>query len=368
MDGFSLDDLEPYDVRHLQDEYHSFSPRDTYVLLCHKVGVKPVPTVAKFFPAEPGNWDNVVRLDLSLSYVGHKGFLVMLQMCMRLPKLTYFSAADNHLTNDSIYALARMALFHPGLCEIDVSSNPFVSWSAAMWLLELVQRNQQITCLLTTGTSIEEDWQELLFEQTRHNAAAMFVAKGGASKPTHHPNATFLRAIKRYFQDIQDENGTVPVASIIDGFNELQRIKGKKVERQTHSESFFQAMVARAPSVERLDWQAFAVILFCSGISYNPRLSHEIRRVFDAFNVAPPKHEPQVEVKDFPLIYERLFHRKMLPTDAAQYTARMGLELGMTALWDEFLITFYPHGPEEGERPVGILNTPMGTLDSLAHY
>eukprot|EP00796_Vickermania_ingenoplastis_P012978 gene12978-8829_t len=361
MDGVKLASVEPYDVKQLQDEYHSFSPRDTYIQICHQMSCKVVPDVAKIFPHSIGAWDDVTSVDLSRTYVGPKGLQVILQMCMRLPRLVSFSVADNHLTNDSAYAVAQMALFHPSLVEVDLSRNRFVSWSGAMWLLELAQRNPQITNVQIYKTSIDTDCAEAIFVQTRRNAATVFASRGVAAVPANHPSVIHLRAMKRFFSDIQ-ENGTVPVTALVDGFHEQLRIMGRQRDAVKYTDSFFQSLMGRAPS-QRLDWNAFAIVLFAHGTTFDQETCESLHKVFMEFNVdsSPGKGEPIVEVKDFPLIHQRLYNAVLDPADLQFYLMRLGLERHMTVTWDEFLITFFPRGPEQGMKPIGILGTPLGT-------
>lgn len=367
MDGVKLTSLEPYDVKQLQDEYHSFSPRDTYIQICHQLNCKVVPELAKMFPNVVGCWEEVTSIDLRRSYVGAKGLQVILQMCMRLPKLTFFSAADNHLTNDSAYRIAQMAVYHPSLTEIDLSDNRFISWSGAMWLLELVQHNQQITNVQIFKTSIDAECAEMLFLQTRRNAAALFAARGVAA-PANHPSVIHLRAMKRFFNDIQ-EGGTVPVSALVDGFHEQLRIMGRQRDSVKYTDSFFDALVARAPS-QRLDWNAFSIVLFAHGAVYDEETCEALHKVFMEFNVDASlgKSEPIIEVKDLRLIHQRLYNNPLNPDDLIFYLSRLGLSNNMTITWDEFLITFYPRGPVEGMKPIGILETPLHAPEPLMHY
>lgn len=368
MEVVKLSALEPYDVKALQSEYHSFSTRDTYIQLCHSVGCKVIAEVAKMFPDVVDSWEEVRSIDLSRTYVGPKGLQVIIQMCMRLPKLVSFSAADNHLTNDSAYAVAQMAVFHPSLSEIDLSRNRFISWSGAMWLLELTQRNPQITTVQIYKTSIDQDCAEVIFLQTRRNAATVFAGRGTMSVPANHPSAIHLRAMKKFFNDIQ-ENGTVPVTALVDGFHEQLRIMGRQRDAVKYTDSYFEALMSRAPS-QRLDWNAFAIVLFAQGAMFDQETCDKLYRVFLEFNVDTTlgKAEAIVEVKDFHLVHQRLMNAPIDPADMQFYLMRLGLDKTMTIGWDEFLITFYPRGPTEGMKPIGILETPLFAPESLMHY
>lgn len=490
MDGLKLAFSPAYDVKKLREEFHSFSPRDGYIELCHQQSVKPNTTVSKSFPAEIGRWDDVTRIDLSRTYVGPKGFEVILQMCKRLPNLTFLGAGDNHLTNDSVYSLASMGLYHPSLAEIDLRGNRFISWSGAMWLIELAQKNNALTSIQVAYTSIDLARQETLFEQTRINAAIQFSAHGSKMNPPDHPSVLHLRAMKRFFVDLQDESETIPITAIADGFHEYLRIIGRQQEIGNYTETYFQALMSRVtPGSTRIDWNAFVVLLFCPGAAYNIQLCELLRRVFLSFNVEEttrrlpmssfgsisgagtagihgPK-EPVVQAKDLLLIYQRLqllyahggevggrrqrsFTRrssiggggleatggpagsimiqpfKISPRDAgrrgslfdyslggsstgmmagtlggissqssspsrhiptsggtltftsaalsspteaemASLYSRLGIKREATLTWDEFLLVFYPRGPEEGVKLVGIFETSLAIPDALRH-
>lgn len=505
MNGVKLAFALPYDVKKLREEFHSFSPRDAYFALCHQHHVKANKAVAQSFSTAVGMWEDITRIDLSRTYVGPKGFEVVLQMCRRLPNLTFLGAVDNHLTNESIYALAAMGLFHPSLAEIDLRGNRFISWSGATWLIELAQKNNALTSIQVAYTSVDLQHQEVLFEQTRINAAIQFSFHGSVVNPPDHPSVLHLRAMKRFFVDIQDENETIPVSAIKDGFHEYLRIIGRQHEIGNYTDTYFQELISRVPpGSNAIDWNAFVVLLFCPGAAYSAPLCELLQRVFLSFNVEEssrrlhhmssfpattsvaaaglngPK-EPIVQAKDLWSIFQRiqllyanggeiggrrrrsfarmsgvgvssgkggggtsgglegiggnsscilavparitprdtgrrgsLFDYSLgggggtsvvppfpaslsgfspqtnpplrpaggntltftssaaalwSPTEAelASLYARLDIKRDATLTWDEFLLVFYPRGPEEGVKPVGIFGTPLAFPDALRH-
>lgn len=486
MDELKLESSVPYDVNKIKEEFHSFSPHDAYMELCYQQKVKVNREVAKIFPVALGRWEDVTRIDLSHTYVGPKGFEVILQMCKRLPSLTFLGAADHHLNNASVYALTCMALYHPSLAEIDLRGNRFISWSGGMWLTELAEKNTVVTSIQVSYTNIDHQRQEVLFEQTRLNAAIQFSIHGTVNPPDQQ-HVIHVRAMKRFFAEIQDENGTVPLNAVIDGFQEYLRIMGRQQEIGNYTETFFQGLLARAPpSCARVDWNAFVILLFCPGASYDGQIRDVLRRAFLDFNVeeslrrmpysslfatsAIPnaagfstKKEPIVQAKDLWLIYERIQHlfssgehlskrrksfaggnsiagslggtrssisfnhsvgSRVSPREAgrrgslfpsrtatcsvastaaplpstmtstalprattgstlafppaalstpseAEMTAlygRLGIRREATLSWDEFLLIFYPRGPEEGLKTTGVFDSPLALPDALRHF
>lgn len=237
-----------------------------------------------------------------------------------------------------------------------------------MWLLELAQRNPQITTVQVYKTSIDQECAEALFLQTRRNAATVFAARGVGPNPSNHPSVIHLRAMKRFFNDIQ-ENGTVPTVALVDGFHEQLRIMGRQREAVKYTDSYFQSLMSRSPT-QRLDWNGFAIVLFANGAVFDQETCDNLHKIFLEFNVdsSPGKGEPLVEVKEFPLIHQRIHGSILDPNDLPFYLMRLGLDKNMTIGWDEFLITFYPRGPEQGMRPIGIISTPLGAPDPLMHY
>lgn len=363
----SFADLQPYDVKALQSGFHAFSPRVAYIKLCERSHCRPITEVARMFPSEVGVWDEVTSIDLSRTYVGPKGLQVIVELCKLFPQVTYFSAMDSHLTNESVYHIVAMALFHPSLSKINVSCNRFISFTGAMWLLELTQRNSRITHIQLLKTNVDRNYSEAIFFQTRQNAAAVFAAKGMIAKPADHPNVIHLRAMKRFFMEIQ-ENGTVPSSALAEGFKEQLRIMGRQRDAGKYTDTFYETLIRRA-TTPRLDWNAFAVVLFIDGM-YDQATCDSLYRIFLEFNVDPSltKREAMVEVQDFPYIHQRIYNSVLDPADLTFYMMRLGLDITMTISWDEFLIVFFPRAPGAGMKPLGLLSTPLDTPDALLHH
>lgn len=372
---------KPYDVRQLQDEFHGFSPRETYVELCRGMGCNPISLVTRMLPGGVGAWDEVTVLDFSTTYVGRKGAGPVVELCCRLPRLRRLSLADNYLSNEAVWYIAQMAIHHPALVELDLSGNEFISWSGAMCLSELVLRNTRICYLGTRRTSIDANTVQGLFVQTRRNAVMMFAAAavaagetGVRAKPSEHPSAIHHRALHRFFNQVQI-NGTVPASFLVDGFNERMHILGRQRELSSVDEAFYEALQARAP-MPHLPWEAFIVLLVIDGAQYNEELAVALRGVFEEFNLDPPSAGGQlveddgfVAVSELPAMFERLFSTPLSAKDAALLKEPLGLTEDMTMSWDEFFLIMYPRAARVGRKIVGMSQTPLPhVVGPVLHY
>ena len=128
----------------LQLQFSSLEPCEAYSLICKRCGCKCIRSVSTALPATPSTWGTLTTLDLSRTYIGPRGVLPVAELCKVLGSLKSLLVADNYLDNQSVWWLSKMALFHPSLTRIDLSSNQSISWTGGMSLLDLACKNGAI--------------------------------------------------------------------------------------------------------------------------------------------------------------------------------------------------------------------------------
>ncbi|KAF5221378.1 leucine-rich repeat-containing protein [Trypanosoma cruzi] len=357
---------QPYDVQQLQSEFHAISPAEAYGELCQRFQCHAIAAVAAMFPSGVGQWNGTTELNLSRLYVGPKGVRPVVEMCKRLPALRSFNCANNYLTNDSVYFITRMAMFHPALERIEVSYNEFISWTGGTFLTELVVRNTNIKEVGIRSTAIPTRVAEAVFEQTRRNCVLAYQAVGRMPKPTNHPAAIHLRTMKRFFMDIQ-ENGTVPVSALVDGFRERLRILGQERDLSKYTESFFETLCRQVPQ-DRITWEAFILTLRMDGSLYDADFVKKVQRVFLEFNIEPSAGtEGFVEVRDLAAMFTRLYGEPPTPKELANMRSLLGLNDTMTLHWDEFLPLMYIRGPKDKCMAMGWNLSPL-YIPTMLHF
>ncbi|ORC89074.1 putative calpain-like cysteine peptidase [Trypanosoma theileri] len=348
----------PYNVQQLQSEFHALTPREAYRELCQRFQCHPISAVAAMFPDRIGQWNETTELNFSRLYVGAKGVRPVVELCKRFPALKSLNFANNYLTNDSVYFITRMAMFHPALERIELSGNEFISWTGGTYLAELVVRNTNMKEVGVRRTSLPQPVAESVFEQTRRNCVLAFHASGGTPKPSVHPEVIHLRAMKRYFVEIQ-QNGTVPASALVDGLRERMRILGHERDFGTFTEEFLEQLKARAPQ-ERLTWEMFIVLLRLDGSEYDDILIKKLQRVFLEFNMEPSEGmEGFIEARDLAAIHARLYGEPISSEEVKHLCSRIGLDETMTIQWDEFMMIMYIRGPKEMYDALSWTRTPL---------
>ncbi|RNF26031.1 putative calpain-like cysteine peptidase [Trypanosoma conorhini] len=349
---------QPYNVQQLQSEFHAISPAEAYAELCQRHQCHPIRAVAAMFSSVVGNWNATTTLNFSRLYVGPKGIRPVVEMCKRIPALASLNCANNYLTNDSVYFITRMAMFHPALERIELACNEFISWTGGTYLTELVVRNANIKEVGTRSTAIPTRVAEAVFEQTRRNCVLAAQASGRMPKPPTHPAVIHLRTLKRFFMERQ-ENGTVPASVLADGFRERLRILGQERDIDNYTDDFYEKLRRGLPQ-DRIPWEAFVITLRMDGSLYDADLVKKIQRVFLEFNLEPAAGvEGFVEVRELAAMFARLYGEPPTPLERVNMYSYLGLDDTMTLRFDEFLPLMYVRGPKEKTLASGWQLTPL---------
>ncbi|KAK7202213.1 leucine-rich repeat-containing protein [Novymonas esmeraldas] len=361
----------PYNVEELQAEFDGVSPRDAYAALCHRSRCAPLASIAAMLPETVGAWDAVSVLDFSRTYIGSQGALPMIDLCRRLPQLRSLLLRDNYLSNDTVWSLVQMAVFHPSLERVDLSANQYVSWSGAMCLVELVLRNPRITDVGLRGTTVSEEIVAAIAAQTRQNAVSRFRAAELKASPPVHPAAVYIRALTHLFATHQ-QHGRVSVSLLHSGVEELLRVSGRTSELQLVTDKDLAKLTARATSGV-IGCEEFLVLLLIDGSTYDADTVARLRQAFVLFNMDPSAPDPvrngYILGRDLSAIMTHVDGAPPSEADVVAMQRRLGATADTATLgWEEFLYVAYPHGPQAGDRLCSATCTPLVSGVEVMHY
>ena len=273
----------------LQLQFSSLAPCEAYSLICKRCGCKCIRSVSTALPATPSTWGTLTTLDLSRTYIGPRGVLPVAELCKVLGSLKSLLVADNYLDNQSVWWLSKMALFHPSLTRIDLSSNQSISWTGGMSLLDLACKNGAIASLDLSATSIMPSVLESIHAQLRRNAA-LFGSRRRTQVPTpcSHPITIRQRALKRFFREMLVQEKTsgeaLPRRYLADGLKEYWKLSGRESKINQRTTEFFDSLLKRAPS-DAIEWEAFMILIMVEGVEYNSQLVQHLRDAFNQFDV-----------------------------------------------------------------------------------
>ena len=359
----------PYSSHELQMKFVDLTPRDVYALLCKRSGCKPVSTVSTMLPDKASVWD-IQELNLSKTYVGHRGVVPIAELCKLLDSLKVLILSDNYLTNKSVWHVCKMAAFHPTLHTLDVSAND-VTWTAGMSLLELAAINPRITVISVAGTALKPKVMDTIAAQLRKNAMSGSRPARRGHVPTNHPLSVRQRSLKRFFREAAAKEagghqhvgagreGRAARAVLAEGYRELLRLSGRETDIAKKPPAFFDAFVRRA-SGDTVDWEEFMLLVMLEDVTFDARQVEHLRTVFAHFDSDQGGY---VLVADLPeamsLAYGGVVPR---PEEVAAMRDFYQADDTMTLSWDEMLLMFYDHGPSIGRLSSFHTHTPLKRL------
>jgi hypothetical protein len=356
---------QSYNSAKLQLQFQG--PRDAYTTLCKRGGLHVITAVEKMLPAGSGAWE-VTDLDLSRTYVGHRGVVPIMELCKLLHKLTTLNLSNNYLNNKSVYWICKAAAFHPSLQSIDLSHNE-VTWTAGMCALELVVRNPTIQRIDLANTLVKPKVIQTIAAQIKRN---MYT---GARQHRHGPNATNhpvtirQRALKRFFRSALAKEGSprnsrVSKMYLVEGCKESMRLAGRDAEIPHKSPAFFDSYVQRAGAADTVDWEMFSVLVMLDEATYDAAVVEHLRGVFAQFD---PDGSGYVELSDMEELMAQAYHITPSAVEVAAKMAFFAADGTMTVTWDEFLLLMYDHGPVIGELSTFTTHTPLKRSKATHH-
>eukprot|EP00756_Hemistasia_phaeocysticola_P038957 Hpha_TRINITY_DN16790_c3_g7::TRINITY_DN16790_c3_g7_i1::g.80139::m.80139 len=164
------------------------SLRDLYISECKRLQCKKNSGLLQLLPAEPGVFDSMPLLDLSLNCVGRNGIRALYRVVEVAHGLQRILLADNCINNDAARDLILALNGHPNLRQIDLSRNP-ISHLSGKLLSEFVPLHPQLTSVGLSDTLINPALVRIILRKAEEN-------KGRADgvSPAPAPAAAFRPA------------------------------------------------------------------------------------------------------------------------------------------------------------------------------
>lgn len=356
---------QAFNCAELQQQFFGMSARDVYALLCKRSGCEPITAVSKLLPEKSAVWDTE-ELDLSRTYVGHRGVVPLTELCKLLHRLTTINLSNNYLTNKSVWHVCKMATFHPSLRTVDLSKND-VSWTAGMCVLELAVRNPAISTVNLDDTLIKPKVVDSITQQIRRNAFSGNKHHRRGPSATNHPTTVRMRALRRLFRDAcqreGSKDGRLPRQCLVEGYLELLRLSGREHEKNQRSPAFFEAFAKRAKT-DTVDWEQFMLLVMLEDATFEPSLVEQLRGVFNQYD---PDGAGYVELCDLEGILQAVTGSTPTAAEVQSKLAFYAADATMTVTWEEFLLLMYDRGPVVGESASFASQTPMKRAKPTHH-
>jgi hypothetical protein len=267
------------------------TPKSFYVSQCKQHLCKPNSHIINLLSHCSGQLD-FKELDLSTNFVGTKGIFPILEIVRRCPHLQKFIVRDNYLDNQAVHYVASTALEHPALTHLDVSNNP-ISWTAAMSLLDMVNKNPRIREVFMQGTFIKPEIVETINKKIENRKII------GALNQRPASSVARIRALKKLFASICATDGTgdkVYKKNIIRGFKENLLLQGE-AEQAVRGTDFWVELQRRCntDSNGMIDWETFLLVSMCNDVSIHPE---DISRLRGEYKFWDKNHNGFIELSE----------------------------------------------------------------------
>lgn len=164
-----------------EDEEIYFGPslHDVYVRCCELQRCRPNSYLLKKLPTSPRFTMSVEELDLTSNYLGHNGFVAVLQLLEHLPRLHSVFFNDMSLDNSDVEHMCEVLAANTSIRSVQLRNNPKITLPATKFLSKLLRSSHRITSLGLQGTRIGNALIVSLEEEASRNR----VAQDPSNKP-----------------------------------------------------------------------------------------------------------------------------------------------------------------------------------------
>ncbi|CUF93538.1 Hypothetical protein, putative [Bodo saltans] len=136
------------------DVYFGPSLHDVYIRCCELQHCRPNSYLLKKLPSNPKFTSSVEELDLTSNYLGHNGFVAVLDLLEHLPRLHSVFFNDMSLDNTDVEHLCELLANNTSIRCIQLRNNTKITLPATKQLSKLLKANKRITSLVLHGTKI----------------------------------------------------------------------------------------------------------------------------------------------------------------------------------------------------------------------
>lgn len=139
-----------------EDDEVYFGPslHDVYIRCCELQHCRPNSYLLKKLPVNPKFTNSVEELDLTSNYLGHNGFVAVLDLLEHLPRLHSVFFNDMSLDNTDVEHLCELLANNTSIRCVQLRNNTKITLPATKQLSKLLRANKRITSLILHGTKI----------------------------------------------------------------------------------------------------------------------------------------------------------------------------------------------------------------------
>ena len=155
-----------------EDVYFGPSLRDVYTRCCDIQHCRPNSYLLKKLPDNPRFKSSIEELDMSSNYLGHNGFVAVLNLLEHLPQLRTVYFNDMSIDNQDVAALTEVLCKNATVTGVFLRNNGKITLPAVKHFTKLLKLNKNITMLSLEGTKLGDSLIAKLEAEARANSSA----------------------------------------------------------------------------------------------------------------------------------------------------------------------------------------------------
>nr|CCC91917.1 conserved hypothetical protein [Trypanosoma congolense IL3000] len=154
------------------DKRHGVSIYDAYVRSCEVQRCKPNSHLLKKLPTDPRFTNAIHELDLTSNYLGHSGFVALLNTIGNFPNVHTLHFNDMSLDNQDVEYLCDVLKDNKSVREVHLRNNNQITLPSSRSFTQLLRENKGIVALSLEGTGLTNTVIQRLQEQIEKNKVA----------------------------------------------------------------------------------------------------------------------------------------------------------------------------------------------------
>lgn len=152
------------------DAYFGLSMYDAYVHSCDMLKCKPNSYLLKKFPTNPRFSNLIHEVDISSNYLGHGGFVAVLNILPNFPNVHTLHFNDMSLDNEDVEHLCEVLKDNKSVREVHLRDNDKITLPSTRFFSRLLKVNPNIVTLSLEGTRLGPSVIGRLQEDVKKNA------------------------------------------------------------------------------------------------------------------------------------------------------------------------------------------------------
>eukprot|EP01063_Lacrimia_lanifica_P015306 TRINITY_DN22102_c0_g1_i1.p1 TRINITY_DN22102_c0_g1~~TRINITY_DN22102_c0_g1_i1.p1 ORF type:complete len:373 (+),score=149.10 TRINITY_DN22102_c0_g1_i1:44-1162(+) len=338
------------DLSTRREPYAGLSAREVYIAVCRQHACKVNSGIAANLPDAADGFD-MATLDMTDNMVGPKGVVPLMEVVRLSGTLKSVVLKNNYLDNSAVRTVSLALRDHPSVEHVDLAGNP-ISWTAGMYLMDLVALNPRITKVDVAGTFLKPNIVKNITEQAQRNQKTRSGKKSGGANPTNHPMSIRIRALKRMFSEIlhrEGRDGRIPKRCIVDGYKENMKMQSREAELEQHNVEFYEQLKRRcnADAMGMISFDSFLLVSMVDDIWYDNVEISRIKKIFTAFDADKNGY---LDLRELKTVLTELHDGQVPPDSIVEEKMQLfDADGSHTLTLDEFIVMLVDKGPQINE-------------------